>query len=67
MTQRLFGGVVGLRDALVVEKRPQILAMLDQLFAKAMGERVAVAAQQKRIDLLAERLSFVRSFRRAVL
>ena len=46
VTQRLFRGVVGRLDSFDVHERPQVFAMLNQLFAKAMRQRVVVTAQQ---------------------
>jgi hypothetical protein len=54
MTQRLFGGVVGRLHTFDVNERPQVLAVLHQLLAKAIGERVAITAQQKGVHALAD-------------
>ena len=56
MTQGLLGRVVGWLDAVVIHERPQVVLVFDEFFAKAIRQRVAVTAQQKRVDRLTDRL-----------
>ena len=56
MTQCLLGRVVGWLNAVVVHECPQVVFVFDEFFAKAVRQRVAIAAQQKRVDLLTDRL-----------
>ena len=54
--QRLLGGVVGRLDAFDLDESPQVFAVFHEFLAEAVRQRVVVAAQQERIDLLADRL-----------